>query len=143
MPFRACLTLFFLFLCVSLFQFSVWSLGVACPPAQGYFLEHTLSLKTCSDQQPLVEQQQELVAAQQQQQEYNRAAQIALRAIRETEASHAHGSSGQQQFNQGSAEGALTSTLIALVFLTRVSSNIGQEQEGAAADAAKTNIVCV
>lgn len=116
---------------------------MACPPAQGYFLEHTLSLKTCSDQQPLVEQQQELVAAQQQQQEYTRAAQLALRAIRETEASHAHGSSGQQQFNQGSAEGALASSLLALAFLTRVSSNIGQDQEGAAADHATANLVCV
>ena len=118
---------------------------MACPPAQGYFAAHTCSLKACSDQQPLAQQQQELVAAQQQQQELTRTAQLALRNIRETEASHAHGSSGREQFNQDTQEGALASTLLALAFLTRISCNVGPNSDAAADHQTNINpaVVCV
>ena len=117
----------------------MWSLGVACPPAQGYFAAHTLSLKACSGQQPLAQQQQ-LVQAQLQQEELDRANQLALRIIRETEASHAHGSSGAHQFKSHTQEGALASALLVLSFLTRLSvANSGQAEAAADSNAHSNN----
>jgi len=122
---------------LAVFHFSVWSLGVACDPAQGYFAAHTLSLKACSDRTPLAENQQALAAAHLQAEELTRTSQrAASRVLHETEAAHAHASS--EQLARHTQEGAAASALVLLAFLTQISgaSQLGSDKPAAAAFAA-------
>lgn len=112
----------------------MWSLGVACPPAQGYFAAHTLSLKTC-DQSGQPTSLQDLLTAHQQAQEAIRSSQQAVRLIREREASHSHGSAAAAPDSANQPHGTLATQALACIFIAALTgASQSSEADAAAAD---------
>ena len=106
---------------LAVFHFSVWSLGVACDPAQGYFTAHTLSLKACGGDQagPHSPAVQDILIAQQQAEESIRSSSQSLRLIREREAAQSSSVALTQQPALQEGGGSLATQLAqALVFIT-------------------------
>lgn len=113
---------------VAVLHFSVWSLGVCCPPAQCYFAAHTSSLKTCNGE-PATGGLQQLIEAQQAAAEQERSRQLEIRDRLEKQAAEASGSRANTQAArlQSRGTGFELSTLILLQTLQGVSGSSDAE----------------